>query len=103
MEIVETSIYTSDIIKILSEDEYRELQDFLVSNPKSGNLIRGSGGLRKLRWKTTDIGKRGGVRNIYYYYENEHTLLMIYVYEKGKVEDLTPAQIKILKKKFLGE
>lgn len=50
MEIVETSIYTKKITKLLSDDEYKELQNFLVQHPKSGDMIKGSGGLRKLRW-----------------------------------------------------
>ena len=47
MEITETSIFTKEIIKILTDDEYKELQNYLVANPKSGDVIRGSGGLRK--------------------------------------------------------
>lgn len=53
MEIVETSIYTKKITKLLSDDEYKELQNFLVQHPKSGDMIKGSGGLRKLRWDLT--------------------------------------------------
>lgn len=103
MEIVETSIYTEDITKLLSDDEYQELQKFLVEHPKSGDIIRGSKGLRKLRWKLKNKGKSGGIRNIYYYFEEEYTLYMIYVYEKSKTEDLTPKQIELLRKAFLGE
>ncbi len=102
MEIVETSIYTEDITKLLSDEEYKELQYFLVQYPKSGNVIKGSKGLRKLRWSLKNKGKRGGIRNIYYYYEKEHILYMIYVYEKSKTKDLTPKQIEILRNTFLG-
>ena len=103
MEIVETSIYTEDITQLLSDDEYQELQKFLVEQPKSGDIIPGSKGLRKLRWKLKNKGKSGGIRNIYYYYEEQYTLYMIYVYEKSKTEDLTPKQIEMLRKAFLGE
>jgi mRNA-degrading endonuclease RelE of RelBE toxin-antitoxin system len=103
MEIVETSIYTEDITKILNDEEYKELQLFLVKNPKSGDLIKGSKGLSKLRWKLKNRGKSGGIRNIYYYYENKNIIYMIYVYEKSKTEDLTPKQIEILRKTFLGD
>lgn len=103
MEIVETSIYTEDITKILRDEEYQELQQFLVKHPKSGDIISGSKGLRKLRWKLKNKGKSGGIRNIYYYYEEQYTLYMIYVYEKSKTEDLTPKQIKMLRKVFLGD
>jgi hypothetical protein len=103
MEFKETLIYTEDVNIIFTDDEYRELQNFLVEHPKSGDVIKGSGGLRKLRWKLPDSGKSGGVRNIYYYYESESVIYMIYIYKKSKTEDLTPKQIELLRKRFLGE
>lgn len=103
MEIIETSVYTEDIAKLLTDEEYQELQKFLVEHPKSGDVIQSSKGLRKLRWKLKNKGKSGGIRNIYYYYEEQYTLYMIYVYEKSKTEDLTPKQIEMLRKAFLGD
>lgn len=103
MEIIETSVYNEDITKLLTDEEYQELQKFLVEHPKSGDVIQGSKGLRKLRWKLKNKGKSGGIRNIYYYYEEQYTLYMIYVYEKSKTEDLTPKQIDMLRKAFLGD
>mgnify|MGYP006318079317 FL=1 len=103
MEIIETSVYTEDITKLLTDEEYQELQKFLVEHPKSGDVIQSSKGLRKLRWKLKNKGKSGGIRNIYYYYEEQYTLYMIYVYEKSKTEDLTPKQIEMLRKAFLGD
>lgn len=50
MEFIETSFYTKYITSLLSDDEYKNLQNFLVEHPKSGKVIKGSGGLRKLRW-----------------------------------------------------
>jgi len=97
VEIIETTIYTKYISKLLTDSEYKELQDYLVKYPKSGNIIKNSGGLRKLRWKTKTKGKRGGIRNIYYYYENKNTLYMIYVYEKVKKDDLSKEELTILK------
>jgi mRNA-degrading endonuclease RelE of RelBE toxin-antitoxin system len=67
MEIVETSVFTKQIRSLLKEDEYRALQEKLVINPLAGAVIRGSGGLRKLRWATEGRGKSGGIRVIYYY------------------------------------
>lgn len=103
MEIAETSIFTKEITRILTDDEYKTLQNFLVANPKGGDVIKGSGGLRKVRWKIKGRGKSGGIRNIYYYHEKESLLLMIYVYEKSKTEDLTPKQIALLRKTFMEE
>ena len=103
MEIAETSIFTKEIIKLLADDEYRKLQNHLVKNPKSGDVIKGSGGLRKLRWKIEGRGKSGGIRNIYYYHEESHLILMIFVYQKSKTSDLTPKQIEILRKTFIKD
>ena len=103
MEIVETSLFTKEITRILTDDEYKALQNALVTNPKSGAVIKGSGGLRKMRWKVQGSGKSGGIRTIYYYQESESLLLMIYVYEKSKTENLTPKQIKLLRKTFIEE
>ncbi len=101
MEIIETSIFTKRIIEILKDDAYKELQNFLCQHPKSGDLIRGSGGLRKLRWNVHGSGKSGGIRNIYYFFEDENTILMVYVYKKSETENLTQKQIEALRKAFL--
>ena len=66
MVIIETSIFTKRVIELLEDDEYKELQLFLAANPESGDIIPGSQGLRKLRWKSQGKGKRGGSRIIYY-------------------------------------
>ena len=66
MLIVETSVFTRRVLKLLSDESYRSLQQVLVANPEAGNLIRQSGGLRKIRWSGEGRGKRGGVRIIYY-------------------------------------
>ena len=69
MEIAETTIFTREITRILPDEEYQELQAFLVEHPKSGVVIKGSGGLRKIRWAIKNSGKSGGIRNIYYYHK----------------------------------
>jgi hypothetical protein len=48
------------------DDEYAELQQFMMQNPESGQVVPGSGGVRKVRWKRPGIGKRGGLRVIYF-------------------------------------
>ena len=84
MEIAETTIFTREITRILPDEEYQELQAFLVEHPKSGVVIKGSGGLRKIRWAIKNSGKSGGIRNIYYYHEENSLILMIYVMKKVK-------------------
>jgi len=97
MIIIETSVFTRLINALMSDDEYRELQEALVNQPDMGDLIQGSGGLRKVRWKLQGRGKSGGVRAIYYWVVDEARIRMLYVYPKGKQENLTPAQLKQLK------
>ena len=67
MLVVETPVFTRRVLKLLTDDDYRLLQHELVARPDVGNIIRGSGGLRKVRWAATGRGKRGGVRIIYYW------------------------------------
>lgn len=97
MVIVETSVFTKLIAELMSDDDYRELQVALVNRPDLGDLIKGSGGLRKVRWSLKGTGKSGGVRAIYYWVVNDHNIRMLYVYPKGKQGNLTQAQIAQLK------
>ena len=97
MLIVETSVFTRRVLKLLSDENYRLLQQFLVADPAAGNLIRQSGGLRKVRWSGAGRGKRGGVRIIYYWAPAHETILMLLMYGKNEQDDLTPGQLRILK------
>ena len=97
MVIIETSIFTKHIKQLMSDEQYREFQEALVNRPDLGDLIRGSGGLRKVRWKLESTGKSGGVRVIYYWVVSDDQIRMLYVYPKGKQENLTPDQLAALK------
>ncbi len=96
MVFIETSIFTKEIIKLLSDDEYKLLQWELLLRPTAGDLIRGGGGLRKIRWIISGSGKRGGLR-IIYYFDSPSKIFMLFPYKKNKQENLTPTQLKILK------
>jgi hypothetical protein len=61
-----------------------------------GDLIPGSGGLRKVRWALPGGGKRGGVRIIYYWAVRRDVIVMLYAYAKNELENLTPAQLGVL-------
>ncbi len=82
----------------MTDGEYRILQEVLVDNPKLGDVIRGSAGLRKVRWKIPGKGKRGGLRIIYYYFEQDMQIYMIFAYKKNEQSDLTAEQVKMLKR-----
>ena|SRR5690242_16882355 len=98
MVIVETSVFTRQVVSLLSDDEYRKLQGVLVSRPETGAVIRNSGGLRKLRWSIEGRGKRGGVRVIYYWAVRQGRILMLFVYPKNVPDDLSPDQLRLLRR-----
>jgi hypothetical protein len=97
MEFIETPIFTKRIQKLISDQEYHLLQLQLSVRPESGDLIKGSGGIRKLRWSGSGRGKRGGIRVIYYYLTEDEQIFMLYAYPKNKKDDLTADQLKQLK------
>ena len=96
MRFVETPVFTAEIRRLLSDDSYHALQIALLLRPEHGPLIRGSSGLRKVRWAAGGKGKRGGIRVIYYWDRATDTVYMLYAYPKSEREDLTPSQIKTL-------
>ena len=96
MRFIETSVFTASLRRYLDDEEYRALQLALLLRPEQGDLIRGGGGVRKLRWGASDRGKRGGVRVIYYWAVEPSVCYLLYVYAKNKQGDLTPAQVKVL-------
>ena len=95
--LIETSIFTQRITELMNDDEYRSLQEALVNRPDMGNIIQGTGGLRKVRWRLDGQGKSGGVRVIYYWMTADEQIYMLYAYSKSDQEDLTVAQKKRLK------
>lgn len=97
MQFFETSIFTRQVIALLTDDEYRGLQIALSAHPESGAIIPRSGGLRKIRWSITGRGKRGGVRAIYYWIVAKDQILMLFLYSKNEKDDLTLTQLKVLR------
>lgn len=98
MVFLETPSFTKVITALLSEKEYLRLQAYLIERPDAGDLIRGSHGLRKLRWRTSGRGKRGGARIIYYFAPSRHQILMLDAFTKARQEDLNRKQLSQLRK-----
>ncbi len=96
MRFVETPVSTKRVKDLLPEEDYRTLQVALLLRPEQGPLIKGGGGLRKVRWAPKGIGKRGGVRVIYYWRAEEQVIYMLSAYTKTAQEDLTPNQLRVL-------
>jgi hypothetical protein len=86
-----------------TDDEYTALQNAIVANPQAGDVVRGSGGVRKLRWGLAGRGKRGGVRVIYYLRLQQGQVWMLTLYAKNEADSVTGAILKKIKKELDGK
>jgi hypothetical protein len=87
--VVETPEFLSAARKLLTEADQAVLVDYLANNPAAGDLVPGTGGVRKLRWGLEGRGKRGGVRVIYFYHGADLPLFVLTAYAKNERADLT--------------
>jgi len=88
LTFIETQIFTKLVSESLSDVEYSALQAALIADPDAGDLIPGSGGLRKIRWAGSGRGKRGGVRVIYYVKSRAGVIWMLTIYAKNVRENI---------------
>lgn len=98
MVFIETPVFTGQVIELLTDEEYGRFQQCLAAHPQMGDVIPGTGGLRKVRWSVQGRGKRGGVRVIYYHVSAAAQCRMLLIYRKGLKDDLTAAEKKVLRK-----
>lgn len=98
---VETPIFARRVQQYLDDDEYAELQANLAARPDAGSIIKGSGGIRKLRWAGSGRGKRGGLRVIYYWWVATDRISMLLIYPKNEMDDLTANQLKQLRNQLM--
>jgi len=96
VHFIETQVFTKQITSLLDEAEYRQLQVTLALKPRAGDIIRGSGGLRKIRCALRGRGKSGGIRVIYYLVADEE-IYFLFAYAKNKQEDLDSGQLRVLR------
>ena len=101
--VIESSVFGRSRAVYLDDDDYSELQFFMMQNPEAGAVVPGSGGVRKLRWHLEGGGKRGGLRVIYFvrYQPNEFWLLTLYA--KSKQENAPANVLKKLKEAFRND
>ena len=102
LTFIETKLFTSLVQQYLADDEYAALQHALVTTPDAGDLIRGSGGVRKLRWGVAGRGKRGGVRVIYYLRSHQDEIWMLTVYVKNEEASIPGHVLKKIKEEIDG-
>src|SRR4051794_7058243 len=98
MVFEELSGFTRDVTRLLNDETYAELQYALARNPQLGKVIRGAGGLRKLRWGVPGRGKSGGVRVIYYWWVADDVITLADIYPKNEKANLTRSEIEKLRK-----
>jgi mRNA-degrading endonuclease RelE of RelBE toxin-antitoxin system len=99
---VETKLFTRLIDEQMSDDEFAALQLYLVVNPEAGDVIKGTGGVRKLRWKGSGRGKRGGLRVIYYLRLQIGQIWLLTAYAKNVKDDIPAAVLKRIKEELHG-
>ncbi len=90
--VAETQEYIRQAEKLLSQDERRDLISYLAAHPRAGDLIVGTGGVRKLRWGRGGRGKSGGVRVVYYVHSEAMPLYLLTLFAKNERANLSKAE-----------
>ncbi len=96
MLFIESPIFSKYVASYLSDAEYHALQLSLIDNPQQGTIVRGSGGVRKMRWAIKGKGKSGGVR-IIYYVNTPHELWLITIYGKSDTDSIKGGILRKIK------
>ncbi|WP_428347197.1 type II toxin-antitoxin system RelE/ParE family toxin [Moraxella nonliquefaciens] len=94
LHFAETSLFTKQIIDLMDDEEYRLLQTNLMKNPHQGDIVRGTGGVRKTRWSIDGKGKSGGSRIIYFFVDDAGIFFMLLAYPKSKQTTLSADEKK---------
>ena len=95
--VVETPAYLHAVDEFWDCDTQNEFKNFIGLNFLRGDIIPNTGGLRKIHWKRTCSGKRGGARVIYYFYDENHPIYLLFAYSKNVQDDLTEHEKKLLR------
>ena len=95
--VVEVEPFPAKAAEVWNDVESPEFIGFIAHNPESGDIMAGSGGVRKVRWSRSGIGKRGGVRAIYYFHDESMPFFLLTVYPKNQQDNLSPAEFKARK------
>ena len=96
MTVVELTPFIQAVQDVWSEAERTAFTSYIAENYELGDLIRGAGGLRKIRWTRSGIGKRGGVRVIYYYFDQRAPVFLVSAFAKNVQENLSAEDKKVL-------
>ncbi len=97
LTVIETRTYSRKAEGLLNEDEREEFAVFISQNPSAGSVVRGSGGVRKIRWARTGSGKRGGVRVIYYNQLHHEEVWLLTLYAKTERSTIPAYELRLIK------
>lgn len=103
MVFIETSLFTRLVARYLTDDEYAALQAALMLHPDAGDLVPGSGGVRKLRWSGSGRGKRGGLRIIYYWRNRAGQVWLLTLYAKNEQTNIPPHVLRAIAEEISDE
>lgn len=95
--IAETKMFERATARCMNESELDEFKDYISANPEAGKIIRGTGGVRKVRWAVGGSGKSGGIRIGYYFIDEDCPLYLLTVYSKSDKDSLTDSEKAALK------
>lgn len=98
LTVIETPSFIRDAKKLLDDEEREALVYYLSSSPSSGTLIKGTGGIRKIRWEREDTGKSGGYRVIYFFHSMNIPLFVLNVFAKNEKVNISQEERNELKK-----
>ena len=96
VRVFATRTYERAVRKLMSEEDRQAMEAAIAADPASAPLIRGTGGIRKLRWAGSGRGKRGGIRTIYFHHAGPGEIYLLTAFAKADREDLRPADRKAL-------
>jgi hypothetical protein len=97
LTFIESRGFSEKLATLLADDDYRIFQNELQESPEKGDLIQGTGGVRKVRMRLPGRGKSGGARVIYLLIENHARIYFLTLYTKSERTDLSPAEKKAVR------
>jgi hypothetical protein len=95
---VETALFQKQWPLYWTEDERGAFAAYIAEHPTAGDVVPGSGGIRKVRWGRAGSGKSGGVRVIYFTRATEGEVVLLTLYAKSKTDNLTGAKLKEIRR-----
>ena len=100
LTFIESPLFSKQVYDYLDDDEYASFQIYLASEPEAGDLVKDSGGIRKIRWKRKGRGKSGGVRVLYFARMQSGEIWLLLIYAKSAVDSIPVHILKTLRKEM---